>query len=87
MFLDNSRDLNDNACASWPGITDKNAINTVCWLLELDAQVRVSKIEKYFQDVVCNLLSHRTILTIIHNPLEKKKVSVRLVIKIMTDDH
>ncbi len=33
------------------------------------------------------LLSHGTILTIIHNHLEKKKVSMGWVWKILTDDH
>ncbi len=37
--------------------------------------------------MVCNLLSHGTILTIIHDHLEKKKVSSRWVLKILIDNH
>ncbi len=53
-FLNGCTDLNDDAHAGWSSVIDKDAINTVCWLMEQDVQVQVSKIEKYFQNVVCN---------------------------------
>ncbi len=37
--------------------------------------------------MVCHPLSHETILTIIYDHLEKKKVSTRRVPKILTEDH
>ncbi len=86
MFLNGCTDLNDNVCASWPNIIEEETINIIRWLLEQDAWVWVYKTEKYFQDVVCNLLSHGTIFAIIHNCLEKKKVSMRWIPKILTDD-
>ncbi len=44
------------------------------------------KLKNIFE-MVCNFLSHWTILTIIHDHLEKKKVSVKWVPKILIDNH
>ncbi len=37
--------------------------------------------------MICNPLPHGTILTIIHNDLEKNKVNMRWVPKILTDNY
>ncbi len=58
MFLDGRADLNDDVHVGQTSVIDKDMINAVSWLLEQDAQVQVSKIEKYFQNVVRNPLSH-----------------------------
>ncbi len=83
MFLDNRTDLNDDVRAGQPNIIDEDAINTVRRLLE-QVRVRVFKIEKYFQDVVCNPLLYKIILSIIFDHLGKKKNNARWVPKIST---
>ncbi len=85
MILDGRADLNDGIHAVRSNFIDKTQLN--CWLLEQDLQLSVSEIEKYFQDVVCNPLSHGTILTINHDHLEKKKVSTRWFSNFLIDDH
>ncbi len=46
MFPDSCTDLDDNVRAGRPSITDEDAMNTVCWLLQQDLWVRVSEILK-----------------------------------------
>ncbi len=87
MFLNSRTDLNDDVHAGWPSVTDKDTIYDGCWLLEQDAMVQICEIEKYFQDVTCNPLLLGTILSIIYDHLQNKKVCKRWVIKISTDNH
>jgi len=87
QFLDGRTDVSDEPRSGRPSEINADTINTVRFLIESDRRCTEAEIERYFDEVACNHLSHGTIVKIIHEELEMSKVCARWVPKLLTDEH
>ncbi len=87
QFLVGQTDVSSEKRGARPSEININTINTVCFLIKEDWHWSMDEIECYFKEVECNLLSHGTIMKIIHEEMEMKKVCARRILKLLTDVH
>ncbi len=86
-FLEGGTSLEDDERSGRPSVITEDAINTVQALIDDDRRITVAEVERYFNDVVCDPISHRTVVKIIWNRLDNRKICTRWVPKLLTEEH
>ncbi len=79
--------LVDDEHSGRPSVITEDAINMVQALIDGDRWITVAEIERYFNDVVCDPISHGTFVEIIRNRLDYRKICARWVPKLLTEEH
>ncbi len=73
-------------CQEQPSMATKDLIDTVRVLIEENRHITIAEAERYFQDLACNLLSHRIVINIIRVRLDMRKIYARWVPKLLDDE-
>ncbi len=84
-FLEGRTSLVDDERSGRPSAIAEDAINKVQALIHGDRRITVAEIERYFNDIVCDPISHGTVVKIIRNWLNYRKICTRWVPKLLTE--
>ncbi len=86
-FLEGRTSLADDEHSGRQSVITEDAINTVQAFIDGDQRITVAEIEWYFNNVVCDPISHRMVVEIIRNRLDYPKICARWVPKLLTEEH
>ncbi len=86
-FFEGRTSLADDKHSGRPSNIMEDAINMVQALIDGDRRITVAEIERYFNDVVCDPISHGTVVEIIQNRPDYRKICARWVPKLLTEEH
>ncbi len=77
LFLEGRTSLADDERSGRPSVITEDAINKVQALIDGDRRITVAEIKRDFNDVVCDSISHGTVIEIIRNQLDYRKICAR----------
>ncbi len=86
-FLEGRMSLVDDERSGRPSVITEDAINMVQDLIDGNRRISVAEIKRYFNDVVFDPISHRTVVEIIRNRLDYRKICARWLPKLLTEEH